>query len=105
MLTGEIGFDFGEKSELKETAFDDGTNVFVHFKIAVKDYAKVFGGGADIGEEGVRGIVGSESVMVKYYDFSFILVECQEVIAHPRLDVMEAVKQWLEGVDGVWAYR
>ena len=81
---------------MEEASFDDGADVIGHFKITVKDNAKVFGGGADIGDESVRDSVGGDGVMVENYDFSFILVECQEVIVHPSLDIVKAVEQWLE---------
>ena len=68
---------------MEKAGFDDGANVFFHFKVAVKGYSKVLGGGADIGDKGIRGIEGGGSVMVKYNDFCFALVQCQEVIAHP----------------------
>ena len=81
---------------MEEASFDDGADVIGHFKITVKDNAKVFGGGADIGDESVRDSVGGDGVMVENNDFSFILVECQEVIVHPSLDIVKAVEQWLE---------
>ena len=83
MLTGEVGLDFGKESELEETGFDNGTDM-----LAIKSYTKIFGSGTDIGDEGIRGIVGGDSVVIEYYDFGFILVKCQEIVVHPGLNVV-----------------
>ena len=42
LLSGEIGLEFGEESELEVTGFDDGADVFVHFEGVVEKHTKVF---------------------------------------------------------------
>ena len=64
-MTGEVWLDFCEESELEEAGFDNGADMFVHFKVTVEDYTKVFGRGANVGDEGVRGVVGGDSVVVE----------------------------------------
>ena len=50
---------------MEEAGFDNGADMFVHFKVTVEDYTKVFGRGANVGDEGVRGVVGGDSVVVE----------------------------------------
>ena len=74
LFSGKIWLDFCEESELEITGFYDGINVFVHFEMIIKGYAKIFGGGAEVWSECVWGGEGQVRVMVKNDDLSFILV-------------------------------
>ena len=74
LLSGEIGLDFGEESELEVTGFDDGADVFVHFEGVVEKHTKVFGGRADIGGQGVRYCERRVRVVVENDNLSFVLV-------------------------------
>ena len=74
LFSGKIWLDFCEESELEVAGFYDRVNVFVHFKLIIKGYAKIFGGGTDVWSECVWGGEGQVGIMVKNDDLSFILV-------------------------------